>query len=229
MHHFGCVVPSYEACELISQVAFLDDAPAMNKNDTMQKQKPEPKKKPRTILDIGSGNGYWTYILRRHHKTRPPHPAPEPLEVIAVDSGRSRYRTQWIPDTRQADGAAFIQSRGGGAQDDILLLVYPITGQNFTERVIRAYRGEWVIVVGTQCRNGYTAFKDCLIDEWMSTETDAEGKGWEKVAQVPMPSFPGKDEAMFIFRRVAKEALGDNAGDEGGDEGGGSDCGVVAD
>jgi hypothetical protein len=80
----------------------------------------------------------------------------------------------------------------------VLLLVYPIVGgDGFTEKVIRTYKGEIVCVVGTQCRNGYTAFRDKIISEWMEEE-----RGWNKVVQVPVPSFAGKDEALFVFRRT---------------------------
>jgi len=43
MHHFGCVVPSYEALELIRQAA-----------------------RGRPVCDVGSSSGYWTFMLRRH-------------------------------------------------------------------------------------------------------------------------------------------------------------------
>lgn len=173
MHHFGCVAPSYEALELIRQVA-----------------------RGRLVLDIGSGNGYWTFLLRR-----------QAVEVIAVDSGQSRYRTQWIGDTVTADGVKWLMDkRAGQGQGDVLLLVYPIVGgDGFTERVIRAYKGDTVCVVGTQCRNGYTAFRDKLIDEWMAEEVSKDGeREWEKIVQIPVPAFAGKDEALFIFQRREK-------------------------
>ena len=167
MHHFGCVVPSYESLELIKQVA---------------------GGKP--ILDIGSGNGYWTFMLRRHSGIKAE-------DVVAVDSGQSVYRTLWIGDTVEADGIKWLREQRMGGVDDVLLLVYPIVGgEGFTERVVRAYKGNTVFVVGTQCRNGYTAFRDKLVDEWMGEEG-----GWEKLVQVPVPSFAGKDEALFVFRR----------------------------
>lgn len=170
MHHFGCVVPSYEILELIRYVA---------------------AGKP--VLDIGSGNGYWTFMLRRHLAGGKPGCG----EVVAVDSGQSAYRTLWIGDTIVADGVQWLREKRKGGTGDMLLLVYPIVGgDGFTEKVLRAYEGDVVCVVGTQCRNGYTAFSDRIIDEWM----DREG-GWEKVVQVPVPSFAGKDDALFVFRR----------------------------
>ncbi|KAL9117525.1 MAG: hypothetical protein Q9187_005939 [Circinaria calcarea] len=162
MHHFGCVCPSYEALEIIKQTA-----------------------QTRAVIEIGSGNGYWTYLLRRIG-----------LSVIAVDSGESEYRTMWIPDTIFTDGIAYLKKHTG-AIDAALLLVYPIVGAGFTAKVLDAYKGDTVTVVGTQNANGYTAFKDMTIVEYMK-----KSKGeFERVAQLPLPSFAGKDEALFVFRR----------------------------
>lgn len=170
MHHFGCVVPSYESLELIRQVS---------------------AGKP--IVDMGSGNGYWTFMLRRYLAAVQPAGG----KVIAVDSGQSVYRTLWIGDTVVADGIRWLRETRKGGVEDVLLLVYPIVGgDGFTEKVITAYKGDVVCVVGTQCRNGYTAFRDKVIDQWME-----EQGCWAKVVQVPVPSFAGKDEALFVFHR----------------------------
>lgn len=172
------MVPSYESLELIRQVSG-----------------------GRPILDIGSGNGYWAFMLRRLLANASTSASAKPGggdEVIAVDSGQSVYRALWIGDTIVADGIKWLREERRGGVGDLLLLVYPIVeGNGFTDRVIKAYKGELVCVVGTQCRNGYTAFKDKIIDEWM----DEQG-GWKKIVQVPVPSFAGKDEALLVFRRL---------------------------
>ena len=179
MHHFGCVMPSWEACEVVRWVMKRADAQG------------EGQKKG-AVLDMGSGGGYWTLMLRRHFEARGCG-----SEVIAVDSGQSVYRTVWIGDTVLADGVRWLERERQGAKGDVLLLVYPIVGgEGFTEKVIRAYKGDWVVVAGTQCGNGYTGFRDLIMDEWMETEGC-----WEKMVQVPLPSFAGKDEALFVFRR----------------------------
>ncbi|KAJ2974914.1 hypothetical protein NUW58_g8505 [Xylaria curta] len=54
--------------------------------------------------------------------------------------------------------------------------------------------GDTVAVVGTQNQNGYTGFRDMTMDEFMAREHSDE---WVKVVQVPLPSFPGKDEALL--------------------------------
>lgn len=163
MHHFGCVCPSYESLEIIKFVS-----------------------KGKLILDIGSGNGYWTYMLRRHG-----------CEVKAVDNGQSTWRTIWISDTLAADGVRFLKKRPGSGKDDVLLLVYPVVGLEFTTGILDAYKGDVICVAGTQNGNGYTGFKDETFDKWMERERPE----FDKIAQVPLPSFAGKDDALFLFQR----------------------------
>ena len=166
MHHFGCVVPSYEALEIIKQAS-----------------------RGRKIVEIGSGNGYWAYMLRRHG-----------VDVTAVDNMQSEYRTLWIGDTVIHDGEKYLKSEKG-AKDTVLLLVYPVVGLDFTSRILKSYGGDTICVAGTQNRNGYTAFKDKLIDEYIM----AEKVGFQKTVQLALPSFAGKDEALYIFERQAKK------------------------
>lgn len=172
MHHFGCVCPSHEALSILGTVAA-----------------------GREVLDVGSGNGYWTFMLRRYYG----HAA-----VTPVDNAQSSWRANWVADTQAADGAAYLRGRGG-APDAVLLVVYPIVGGGvaggaeggFTRGLVRAFAGDTLAVVGTQNRNGYTGFRDATMDEYMAREEPA----WTRVAQVPLPSFPGKDDALFVFQR----------------------------
>ncbi len=165
MHHFSCVCPSYEALAIISSLA-----------------------KDRTIIDMGSGNGYWTYVLRHEHT----------CSVAAIDSGQSTWRTMWISDTIVADGVHFLRKRGGG-KDDVLLMVYPITTGDFTSNVIKAFKGAVICIAGTQNGNGYTGFRDGMVDTWFQINM----LGWKKSIQIPLPSFPGKDDALFVFQKEA--------------------------
>ena len=141
--------------------------------------------KKRKVIEIGSGNGYWTYMLRRLG-----------MEVKAVDNLQSEYRTLWISDMIVKDGDKFLKDENGG-MDAVLLLVYPVVGAGFTAKVLDAYKGDTICVAGTQNRNGYTAFRDRRIDEYM----EAERSEFEKTVQVALPSFAGKDEALFVFER----------------------------
>ncbi|KAL8799452.1 MAG: hypothetical protein Q9223_007134 [Gallowayella weberi] len=162
MHHFGCVVPTYESLEVIKQSA-----------------------KGRKVLEIGSGNGYWAYMLRRIG-----------VQVDAVDNLQSRFRTLWIDDTIVEEGEKHLTKKNG-ARDALLLLVYPIVGSEFTARVLNAYAGDTICVAGTQNANGYTAFKGQMIDEYVADKKPE----YIKTVQIPLPSFAGKDEALFVFEK----------------------------
>lgn len=161
-HHFGCVCPSFEALEAIRVLA-----------------------KGRGVIEVGSGNGYWTYMLRRMG-----------MPVAAVDNGDSIWRTMWIGDTVQADGAKYIAGKDGG-KGEVLLMVYPQVSTHFTRSVLDAYKGGMIVVAGTQNRNGFTAFRDEIVDEFVAREMP----GFTKTVQTPLPSFAGKDEALFVFER----------------------------
>lgn len=124
-HHFGCVCPSYESLSLIQQVA-----------------------RGRAILDIGCGNGYWTYMLRR---MEPASKKEKKLELVPIDDGTSEWRTMWVGDTTEADGVKWLQQHDGG-KDAVLLLVYPTVGNEFTSKMIKAYR-KCTTVHGIQLTN----------------------------------------------------------------------------
>jgi hypothetical protein len=172
MHHFGCVVPSYESLEILRLIA-----------------------NGRTVADVGSGNGYWSFMLRQHK-----------VDVVAVDNAQSEWRVNWISDTVIADGVKWLtRKENQGGKEMVLLMVYPIVGGGvaggveggFTRNLLAAYKGDTVAVVGTQNHNGYTGFRGMTMDEYM----DKEHKEWVKVVQAPLPSFAGKDETLYIFQR----------------------------
>lgn len=164
MHHFGCVVPTWEAIEVLRTV-------------TSQGSK--------IIHEIGSGNGYWAYVLRQAG-----------LNVRAVDNGQSVFRTNWIGDTINTDALKYLTD-AKGIPDGVLLMVYPVVSGDFTKKVLASYQGNDIVVAGTQNGNGYTGFKDKTIDAYMAENMPE----WNKTAQIALPSYPGKDEAMFVFGR----------------------------
>ncbi|KAF2736753.1 hypothetical protein EJ04DRAFT_551107 [Polyplosphaeria fusca] len=187
-HHFGCVVPSYQALWVIAKLA--------------QPAKPS-KEAVRPILDLGSGNGYWTFMLRNLALEA----GMLPLKVVPVDDQTSEYRVTWVQDTVKMDGKQFLEKHGEGSwtvdggRGCVLLLVYPQATGDFTEKVLRAYQGDTVVVAGTQTRNGFTGFQTEMVDEWMEREL-AE---FDLTLRMPLPSFAGKDEALFVFQRKKAE------------------------
>jgi hypothetical protein len=170
MHHFGCATPSHEALQILK---ILIDG--------------------RSVVDVGSGGAYWTYMLRCYG-----------LTVHAVDNMQSEWRVNWVNDTAISDGVQWLKKHQGG-KEMVLLMVYPVVGGGpttgpegaFTRNLVNSYQGDTIAVVGTQNRNGYTGFKDMTMDEYMAREK----KEWTKVVQIPLPSFAGKDEALYVFQR----------------------------
>ncbi|KAI1648220.1 uncharacterized protein F4817DRAFT_335326 [Daldinia loculata] len=192
MHHFGCACPSHEALSILRVLAA-----------------------GREVLDLGSGGGYWSFMLRQYG-----------VRAVPVDSAQSAWRVNWVSDTTIADGAEWLRKRrrnnnstnkssAGNSKtntdidpdEGVLLLVYPIVGGTiaggeeggFTRLMMDAYSGDTLAVVGTQNHNGYTGFRGLSMDEYI--ERERAGEGWVKVVQVALPSFPGKDEALFVFQR----------------------------
>ena len=146
------------------------------------------------VIDMASGNGYWTYMLRRMQ-----------LPVTAVDNMASEYRTAWISDTIESDGVEYLNKNNGG-KGKVLLMVYMVTKGNFTKRVLNAYKGDTIVVVGTMNENRFTGFEDCTVEEYFEREMGGkgEGEGWELIVRIPVPSFAGKDEGMFVWKRKSK-------------------------
>lgn len=170
-------MPTYAALHAIARVA--------------QPAKPS-REGVRPVLDVGSGNGYWSFMLRNF----PIAEGMKALDVRPIDNGVSEYRVNWVRDTIKMDGGEYLEKNEGG-RGCVLLLVYPQATGGFTERVMRAFKGEVVVVVGTQNGNGFTGFQDEIVDSWVGREMPE----WELVLRLPVPSFAGKDEALFVWKR----------------------------
>jgi hypothetical protein len=178
-HHFGCVVPSYAALHVIAKLA----------------QPNKPSKEPvLPILDIGSGNAYWTFMLRNFPIAD--ISGAKELDVRPIDNQLSEYRLTWVRDTIKSDGQAYLKEHDGG-KGCVLLLVYPQATGNFTGPILEAFGGDTIVVAGTQNGNGFTSFQDQVVDEWVEKNLPAFGL----TMRMPLPSFAGKDEALFVFQR----------------------------
>ena len=59
--------------------------------------------------------------------------------------------------------------------------------------------GTTIIAASSQNASGFTAFAKEAIDAWMAREMPE----WEKILQIPLPSFAAKDEALFAFEKKA--------------------------
>jgi hypothetical protein len=178
-HHFGCVVPSYAALHAIAKLG----------------QPAKPSKEPvLPILDVGSGNGYWTFMLRNFPISD--ISGAKALDVRPIDVGISEYRVTWVKDTILIDGKQYLKEHDGG-KGCVLLLVYPQATGDFMGPMLKAFEGDTIVVAGTQNGNGFTAFQDMVVDEWVNKNLTA----FECTVRMPLPSFAGKDEALFVFQR----------------------------
>lgn len=117
------------------------------------------------------------------------------IDVTAVDNMASEYRMMWVSDTVKADGVEYLEKNAGG-KGKVLLMVYMVTAGNFTKRLLDAYRGDTIVVAGTQNANRYTGFSDCTVEEHFEKEMP----DWEMICRIAMPSFAGKDEAIFVWK-----------------------------
>lgn len=172
-------MPSYAALHVIAKLA--------------QPTKPS-KENVLPILDMGSGNGYWTFMLRNFPIAD--ISGAKALDVRAVDNQLSEYRVSWIRDTIKQDGRDYLKENAWG-QGCVLLLIYPQATGDFTGSVLDAYQGNTIVVAGTQNANGFTAFQDQIVDEWILKHLST----FTLTLRMPLPSFAGKDEALFVFQR----------------------------
>lgn len=164
MHHFGCGVPTYEALQVIEHVT-------------------GPSRK---VIDLGSGNGYWTWLLTRFG-----------IDVVSIDDGSSVWRSTWAEPTVRGNGITWLTQNKKQCQNMVLLMVYPITGGNgFTGKAIHQFSGNTIVYVGTVNGNRYTGFTDMTCQRYME-----KLGGWELQVQIAMPSFPGKDDGLIVFQR----------------------------
>ncbi|KAL3422649.1 hypothetical protein PVAG01_06805 [Phlyctema vagabunda] len=174
-HHFGCVCPTFESLELIALLC--------------------RRYGKKGVLDMASGSGYWTYLLRRHRTATGPGQS-DAIDTLAVDNMEAQWRYTWIRDTIQANGVTYLKTHGG-ARDRVLLLVYMITRGDFTRRVLEAYAGDVIVIAGTQNANRFTGFEGSTVEQYFAAHMPA----WQLVVRVALPSFAGKDEGLFVYTR----------------------------
>jgi hypothetical protein len=96
----------------------------------------------------------------------------------------------------KANGVEYLK-RQGGARDRVLLMVYMVPRGDFTKQVLRAYKGDTVVIAGTQNENRFTGFADMTVEEYF----EREKRNFEMMVRIALPSFAGKDEAMYVYRR----------------------------
>lgn len=127
------------------------------------------------ILEIGSGSGYWTHLLRE-----------KGADVIAVDNKSEPFKIFHIDDTIFMDGVLYLHEHHG-CRDRTLLLCWPRWGHE----MVQAFTGDRLVIVG-EPEGGAT---------WAFDEDDEEFAEWELIEIVDIPTWPGMKDDLRIYQR----------------------------
>lgn len=76
-------------------------------------------------------------------------------------------------------------------------MVYMVPPRLVAKLVLKAYKGDTIFVAGTQNENRFTGFSNTTVEQYF----EREKKDFEMTARIPLPSFVGKDEAMYVYQR----------------------------
>ena len=92
-----------------------------------------------------------------------------------------------------------LSTRGSkGCKNEVLLMVYMVPGGwGVAKLVLKAYKGDTVVVASTQNENRFTGFSNTTVEQYF----EREKKDFEMTVRIPLPSFAGKDEAMYVYQR----------------------------
>jgi len=136
------------------------------------------------IVELGAGNGYWTFLLRRRgvdcvaYDLAPPDRMPNPNVFRPFTWARVEHG--------DVDVLA-------GHGDRALLLCWPSYRDPFAARALDEYSGTTLIYIG-EARGGHTAddaFFDLLDCSWRIVEEEA------------LPNWPGTRDALTVYSRAA--------------------------
>ena len=82
--------------------------------------------------------------------------------------------------------------------------MYPTWLYSFTERLLKCFAGDIIVIAGTQAANGCAAFGSHIVDDWAASKLPHFGF----VLRVPLPSFVARDDALFVFERRLETSEG---------------------
>lgn len=131
------------------------------------------------IIEIGSGSGYWAYLLT--HKG---------ADVVAVDNHTEHlwtygndWRTMWFDKTIEADGYKFLQDNNG-MSERTLFLCWPRVDTD----ILSMFRGRNFVLI---CR----PYIDPI---WFAMRTQNK---WRCLEIVYLPNWLERRDQMMIFKR----------------------------
>jgi hypothetical protein len=135
------------------------------------------------IIEVGAGNGYWTFLLRRRG-----------VDCVAYDLA---------PPDRVANPNGFGPSTWTHVEqgdvevvkahtDRALFLCWPSYRDAFAARALNLYTGKTLLYIG-EAAGGHTA------DETFFA-TIAEH--WERVEEIGLPNWPGTRDTLSVYSRT---------------------------
>jgi hypothetical protein len=144
------------------------------------------------VVEIGSGNGYWVYLLRSRG-----------CDVTAVDSypnDRTRGQrnvsrhaaTTWIDDTIVMSGEQFLREQKG-CKHATLLFCWPREGM--LESILRHYSGNVIVVIGE--------YEDGCTD---SMSKYSRAREWKHVKTIIIPNWFHNHDDLCVYRRRTPKA-----------------------
>lgn len=179
IQYFGYAIPDPQALSIIKEYTMTLEQPCL----------------PRRVIEIGSGLGYWTYLLRQ-----------EGLQVDAVDTMEefNQVDRYWIKDTIKADAVDYLKENN--SKESVLLMVWPRSCEEFLEH----FQGEYVILVG----EGEMGCTGVIHERYQNSEGEEEGECdecggacrsvWEGIRSYNHPTWPALHDFMMVYRRIKK-------------------------
>jgi hypothetical protein len=136
------------------------------------------------IVELGAGNGYWTFLLRRRgvdcvaYDLAPPDRGPNP----------NAFRPFTWTRVEQGDVDVLAEHA-----DRALFVCWPSYRDPFAARALAAYSGSTFIYVGEPA-GGHTA-DDAFFNLLQ--------RAWRPVEELALPNWPGTGDSLTVYVRAA--------------------------
>lgn len=132
------------------------------------------------LLEVGAGNGFWTYWLRRAG-----------CDVLAVDAGLPDPYTghRWIDDLRTSDGAKAVV----GEPERNVLMVWPRYDSLWPTHVVHALRADRAL-----CYVGEGPFGAAAHPSMFGA---LQARGFQLQQLLPAPNWPMSSGYLAIYAR----------------------------
>jgi hypothetical protein len=128
----------------------------------------------RSVLEVCAGSGLWARLLQ-----------PAGATVIATDGSPLSKASYASVEALEAEAAVRAHSEAAA-----LMLVWPPMRDSCAVRALHAFAGDRLIYAGDVRFTADAAFHDLLAREWRLR------------LRLPLPSWPGLDDAVYLYERA---------------------------